>query len=174
VSGRADDPPAGNLTALDRLGVEDGAMDRARLRALIADGRARFEATLAGIPDAAMLDRIDDEWTRKDVVAHVEAWERRVVQLFEALRAGGPIGESDETDELNAEMYRRDRDRSLEDVRAGERSAYAAMLAALDGATDEELFDGAHFAWTGGDRALRRASRPADATGPLSRAARVR
>ena len=29
-------------------------------------------------------DRIDDEWTRKDVLAHLEAWERRVVDLMAA------------------------------------------------------------------------------------------
>ena len=127
-------------------------MDRATHRALIEAGRTRFDDTLAGFSDAAMLERIDDEWTRKDVVAHVEAWERRVVQLFEALRAGGATDEAHETDELNADFYRRDRNRSLDDVRSGERDAYAAMLAAFDGATDEELFDGTHFAWTNGDR----------------------
>jgi hypothetical protein len=127
-------------------------MDRSTLRALIEAGRTRFDDALAGFSDAAMLERIDDEWTRKDVVAHVEAWERRVVQLYEALRAGGATDESYETDDLNAELYRRDRDRSLEDVRSGERHAYAAMLTTLDGATDEELFDGTHFAWTNGDR----------------------
>jgi hypothetical protein len=140
------------LTGPVQLGVDDGPMDRTTLRALIVDGRARFETALAGFSDVAMLDRIDDDWTRKDVVAHVEAWERRVVRLFETLRAGAPVGEESETDELNAELYRRDRDRSLADVRSGEREAYAAMLAALDGATDEELFDGTHFAWTEGDR----------------------
>jgi hypothetical protein len=127
-------------------------MDRTSLRAQIVSGRARFDDTLAGLGDAAMLDRIDDDWTRKDVVAHVEAWERRVVRLFEALRVGGPIDDAYETDELNARLYRQDRDRPLDDVRAGEREAYGAMLAALDGATDEELFDGSHFAWTNGDR----------------------
>ena len=41
--------------------------------------------------------------------------------------------------------------RSLEDVRSNERSAYIRLLAAIDGASDEELFDGGHFAWTEGD-----------------------
>jgi hypothetical protein len=56
-------------------------MDRRTLLAAIDAGRTRFEDTLGAIPDPAMLDRVDDEWTRKDVVAHVEAWERRVVSL---------------------------------------------------------------------------------------------
>ena len=99
-----------------------------------------------------MLDRIDDEWTRKDVLAHIEAWERRVVDLLERLRTGEALAEQVATDELNARFHAADKDRSLADVRSGERAAYERMLAAIDGAADEELFDGSHFAWTDGDR----------------------
>jgi hypothetical protein len=98
-----------------------------------------------------MLERIDDAWTRKDVLAHLEAWERRVVALLEILRAGAEPDDDGETDQLNERFYRAGRDRALDDVRAGEREAYAAVLAAVDGASDEELFDGHHFAWTDGD-----------------------
>ncbi len=127
-------------------------MNRTTLLTAIADGRARLDAALAGLTDDAMLDRIDDDWTRKDVVAHLEAWERRVVDLLDRLRAGSEPDERIETDELNARFFAADRDRSLEDVRAGERGAYHAVLAALDRATDEELFEGGHFAWTNGDQ----------------------
>jgi len=126
-------------------------MDKPTLRLHIEEGRARLEAALAELPDAAMLDRIDLEWTRKDVLAHLEAWERRVVELVERLRAGDPLTDRTETDELNARYYAANRDRSLTDVRAGERAAYGRLLASIDGATDEELFDGSHFAWTDGD-----------------------
>ena len=126
-------------------------MDRRALLAAIESGRTRFEGTLAGIPDAAMLDRVDEEWTRKDVVAHVEAWERRVIGLVEKLRAGETPGDEIETDELNARFYAADRDRALADVRSGEAAAYAALLAEIGRCTDEELFDGGHFGWTEGD-----------------------
>jgi hypothetical protein len=126
-------------------------MDRRTLLAAIDAGRTRFEDTLGAIPDPAMLDRVDDEWTRKDVVAHVEAWERRVVSLVEQLRAGETPGDAVETDELNARFYAAGRDRPLDDVRAGEAAAYAAMLAEIGACTDEELFDGGHFGWTEGD-----------------------
>ena len=99
-----------------------------------------------------MLDRIDDEWTRKDVLAHIEAWERRVVDLLERLRTGDALAEQVETDELNARFHAANQDRSLADVRSGQRAAYERILAAIDGAADEELFDGSHFAWTDGDR----------------------
>ena len=98
-----------------------------------------------------MLERIDDRWTRKDVVAHLEAWERRVVRLLERLRSGAPTEPEVETDELNERYWRESRDRSPADVRAGEGQAYDALLGAIEGASDEELFDGSHFAWTEGD-----------------------
>ena len=126
-------------------------MNRMTLVATIGAGRDRLDAAVAGLAEDTMLDRIDDTWTRKDVVAHLEAWERRVVENLVTLRGGGTPDGSVETDELNERFFRGDRDRPLDDVLAGERAAYVSVLAAIEGATDEELFDGQHFAWTEGD-----------------------
>lgn len=139
------------MTGFDRAPGYREPMDKPTLLALLATGRSRLDGALAGLSDNAMGDRIDDEWNRKDVVAHLEAWERRVVELLERLRDGGPAADHIETDELNARFFARDRDRPLADVRAGERDAYERMLAAVAGASDEELFDGSHFGWTEGD-----------------------
>jgi hypothetical protein len=127
------------------------ALDKAALVAAIQAGRDRLDAALAMFDDAAMDERVDELWTRKDVLAHLEAWERRVVDLYERLRAGEEPAPRLETDELNAQFHAADRDRSLEDVRSHERAAYSRLLAAIEHATDEELFDGSHFAWTEGD-----------------------
>jgi hypothetical protein len=126
-------------------------MDRSSLLASAAAGRDRLDAVLAGLDDDAMAERVDDEWTRKDVLAHLEAWERRMVELVERLRAGDPLTDRTETDEINARFYVASRDRSLADVRSGERQAYERMIATIEGASDEELFDGNHFAWTEGE-----------------------
>jgi hypothetical protein len=126
-------------------------MNRTMLVATISAGRERLDAALAGLTADTLLDRIDETWTRKDVVAHLEAWERRLVANLVALRAGGAPDGSVETDDLNERLFTQSRDRSLEDVLAGERAAYRAVLAAIDGASDEELFDGHHFGWTEGD-----------------------
>jgi hypothetical protein len=130
---------------------DDPAMNRATLTETIAAGRDRLDTALAAFDDAAMLEVVDAPWTRKDVLAHLEAWERRVVGHLATLRAGDRPDGSVPTDELNDRFYREGRDRSLADVRAGERAAYAALRAAIDGASDEELFDGDHFPWTDGD-----------------------
>ena len=73
------------------------------------------------------------------------------MDLRQRLRAGTEPGERVETDELNARYHAASRDRTLADVRAGERAAFGRVIAAIEGATDEELFDGDHFAWTDGD-----------------------
>ena len=72
-----------------------------------------------------MLERVDETWTRKDVVAHLEAWERRVVEHLRTLRAGNAPDGTVETDERNQRFFAVSRDRSLGDVRAGERAATA-------------------------------------------------
>ena len=126
-------------------------MTRTELLDAIRTGRRSLDDALAGFSDEQMGDRIDATWTRKDVIAHFGAWERRVVALLERLRSGGSAGPSVETDELNERYWREDRDRSLGDVRADEAADYEALLSAIDGASDEELFDGSHFAWTEGD-----------------------
>ena len=126
-------------------------MTRTELLDAIRTGRRRLDDTLAGFSDEQMTDRIDETWTRQDVIAHFGAWERRVVALLERLRSGAPAGPAVETDELNERYWREDRDRSLADVRASEARDYDALLAAIAGASDEELFDGSHFAWTEGE-----------------------
>jgi hypothetical protein len=131
--------------------AHDRSMNRTTLLATIAEGRERLDAALAGLTDDAMLDRIDETWTRKDVLAHIEAWERRVTGHLATLRAGDPPNGTVETDELNERFYIASRDRSLEDVRTGERDAYEAMISAIEAASDEELFNGTQFAWTEGD-----------------------
>lgn len=125
-------------------------MDRTELLTNLHAGRERLLATLATLPPSTMDERVD-AWTRKDVVAHLEAWERRVVDLFETLRRGETPTEGPETDELNARYQAESRDRPLEDVLAGEAAAWGRVLDVVDQATDDELFDPEHFAWTEGD-----------------------
>jgi hypothetical protein len=126
-------------------------MNRTILLATISAGRDRLNAALSHLADETMLDRVDETWTRKDVIAHLEAWERRVVANLVTLRGGGTPDGSVETDDLNGRFFTLNRGRSLDDVLAGERDAYRSVLTAIQDATDEELFDGNHFGWTEGD-----------------------
>jgi hypothetical protein len=139
------------VTGSDVAAAHDGVVDRSTLVAAIAAGRARLVERLASLPDDALLDPVDEAWTGKDVVAHLEAWERRVVANLEVLRRGATPDRSLGTDELNDRFFQASRDRPLDDVRAGEDEAYRSVLVTIDEASDEELFDGRHFAWTAGE-----------------------
>jgi hypothetical protein len=126
-------------------------MDRSSLFIELFAGRERLRAALASLPDPAMLDRVDEEWTRKDVVAHLGAWERRFVDLLDRLRRGEWPEDGVETDELNARLYLTDRDRPLDEVLAREGADWARFIAAVESMSDEELFDPRTFGWTEGD-----------------------
>ena len=128
-------------------------MDRRR-RALLTSiqaGRDRLAETLARFDDASMLERVDDDWTRKDVLAHLGAWEERVVDLMAMLRAGEAPDDIDDTDAFNGRLLAAHRDVPLDRVRRSEQEAWERLLALVEGASDRELFDGERFAWTGGD-----------------------
>jgi hypothetical protein len=126
-------------------------MDRTTLFIELYAGRERLRAAMASLPPTALLDRIDDEWTRKDVIAHLGAWERRFVDLIATLRRGGEPDEAYETDDLNARLFAADRDRSLADVLSRETSDWDRFVETVESMTDEELFDERHYAWTQGD-----------------------
>ena len=131
--------------------VYRAAMDRTSLFIDLYAGRERLRAALASLPEPALLDRVEDEWTRKDVIAHIGAWEHRFVDLLERLRRGEWPEEEVETDELNARMFENDRDRAIRDVLHRETADWDRFVAAVEGMTDAELFDPRAFGWTQGD-----------------------
>jgi hypothetical protein len=126
-------------------------MNRHDLLDHLQSGRDRLDRALATLSDEQMLERVDGDWTRKDVLAHLEAWERRVVHLAAELHAGRTPVNAGDTDEVNERFHAASRERSLDDVRRGERQAWDEMLASVAAGTDDELFDGSHFAWTEGE-----------------------
>lgn len=124
-------------------------MDRNALLAEIEAGRARLEAALRARTPAEMEERVNGDWTRRDVVAHLEAWERRVVSLYAALRAGNDPGSGEETDALNARFFEESRSRPLGEILRGEAEAYGALLDLVRTAPEADLFAPDRFAWTG-------------------------
>jgi hypothetical protein len=127
-------------------------MDRNDLIADIRGARERLESALAALDDAAMAERVNGDWTRQDVLAHLGGWEARTVRLFAILRGERDIDkdEPDDTDGFNAWWFERHRDEPLADVRRAEREAYDAVVALVASADEAELFDPACFAFLEG------------------------
>jgi hypothetical protein len=120
-------------------------MDKDTLIRDIRATHATIEAA-AALDDATLLEPAPglDGWTRKDVLAHVEWWHRNSAAMVAGVHSGvDPHPATDEPfdlDRLNARVLAESRDRSCDDVRGGEARSFEALVAAVEAATDEELF----------------------------------
>jgi len=98
-----------------------------------------------------------DDWSVKDILAHLTDWEQRLIGWYQA----GLRGEVPETPapgmkwnqlpELNQIGYTQHKDESLEEVLAHYRASYREVLALVEGMTEEEIFEPGRYAWTGKD-----------------------
>lgn len=130
--------------------AEMWSMNKQELIAQIALGRTSLDDALARVGDNHMdLVILHGEWSVKDLIGHLAFWEESVVELFYILRAG-KTPEPFELDGLNAQALAKSRKHSLADLREEEKAAYRKALALVNDATDDELFNPAHFPWTGG------------------------
>ncbi len=130
-------------------------MDKAELIRAIREGHARLAATVERIPDARLLEPATDDWTGKDVLAHIAWWHDHSVLVIESLRAGRePYDRNDPaatTDALNERTQREHADDPPERTRRAVEESFTRLMDALDPVTDEELFAADRWPWLGGE-----------------------
>jgi len=126
-------------------------MNRKELIDKILASRAQLEEALGQISNERMLMvLLHGEWSVKDLIGHLGFWESRVAALFPLLKVGKTPEPFKDIDALNSQAIDEMRTLSLSDVRRLEKSAYQKILAVIKEASDPELFDPDHFAWTEG------------------------
>ena len=121
---------------------------------MLRTGHDRLASSIAALSDDELALPAQGEWTRRDVVAHVEWWERHSTGVIAAANEGRDPFRRDEPFDLDArneQVFRENLGRSAADVRTGEAAAWIELLGAIETASEEDLFDPARFAWTGGD-----------------------
>ena len=120
-------------------------MDRIKLLNMIRTERARWETLLAEMGEAQMTQGgVEGEWSVKDIVAHVTAYERWVVaRLQSALRGERLRLEIDQLDlnQRNARIFEENRKRPLHDVLAESRQVFQQLLNLVQALSDEDLID---------------------------------
>lgn len=87
---------------------ETEKMTKSELLKLIRDERGLLEMTLARLTHAQMLlPGVDGEWSVKDALAHISAWERRMIGWTGShLRGERPsVPLVWDVDQINAEIY---------------------------------------------------------------------
>jgi len=128
-------------------------MDKAELLRRVHEGRARLEAALAEVPREQWTEpQLDNGWSFKDLMAHIGFWERHVHRILTTLQRDATLDPAYEAtiDELNARVFRENRDRPLDEILRDERQAYEDVLALIETAPDADLFDPHRFTWTNG------------------------
>ncbi len=118
--------------------------------------RARLEAKFAGLtPEELVWPGAMDEWSAKDILAHLVDWEQRFIGWYEAGRRGevpptpAPGMTWRDLPELNRQGFVHHRDDPLPEVLAAYHSSYRRILALVEAMPEEEIFAHGRYAWTG-------------------------
>jgi hypothetical protein len=129
--------------------MNDQEFSKQNLLAKISAGRDEFETTLARVPEQETQTPIlHDGWSVQDVLGHLVFWEESVVSRLNILRAGQRPDPVVDIDALNAQILADFHRLPLDEVRRREREAYRQILAMVESATDEELFEPGYFSGT--------------------------
>jgi pimeloyl-ACP methyl ester carboxylesterase len=100
---------------------------------------------------------VENQWSIKDILAHISAWESRMVQWTEeSLRGEVPQRPAsgmtwDDLDRLNEQIYQLNKDKPLEEVWAEFQRSHQEALEAVEALTESDLTDPQRFAWREGD-----------------------
>ena len=126
-------------------------MDKIELKKALEDTREELWGLIKDIPEEDYLEPgVMDDWSLKDILAHLNRWEGLSVTLLWKLKQGRraerlDIRGQEAVDELNAEWYEEDEDRSLDLVLSDFKGLRRQTLRRLDEFNDEELNDPSAF-----------------------------
>jgi hypothetical protein len=132
-------------------------MDKAKVLETIQTERARLDGLLAQLSAEQMCQAaLENQWSVKDVLAHIATWELRCAGWIQAgLRGERPDKPEkgytwEEIDTLNEKAYLENRDRSLDDVQSDSRLAYQQLLGQVRALSEDDITNTGRFPWTDG------------------------
>jgi len=130
-------------------------VDKPELIRTIREAHERVAGAIERVPAERLLEPAMDDWTGKDLLAHLAWWHDHSILVIEALREGRlPYDDSDPaitTDALNDRTYRAHLDDPPEHTRQAFSDSFTRLLAAIESVTDEELFAEDRWPWLGGE-----------------------
>jgi hypothetical protein len=146
----------------DHSGNSTGPISKKQLLAEMQSEQAAWLALLDEIGEENMTQpEVAGGWSIKDIVAHITGWRRRTVLRFRAaldptvdMTPDYPaeLDEDDEVDQINAWIYKANRDRPLADVLNDSREVFQQLVAEVSALSDEQLNDPQRFPWLEGER----------------------
>jgi hypothetical protein len=120
--------------------------DREELLSLLEGGRKELLAAIDGLTPDQMAIPVFDDWSVKDILAHVASWEEYALPDFHRLARGHVPALANfrepEVDKWNAMVMSLRRNFSLDQVTYELEANRKAIIAALDALPDDRLGQG--------------------------------
>src|SRR5713101_5078675 len=117
------------------------------------DAYQRLADVIEHLPDERLLEPAMDNWTGKDLLAHLAWWHDHSVLVIEGLRAGRqPYDGTDPantTDGFNERVHREHLDDRPDVTRVAFNQSFERLLAAIKHVTDDDLFGAGRWPWLG-------------------------
>ena len=124
--------------------IEDAQTERAALEKLLS--------TLT--PEQMTQSAAADDWSAKDVLAHLIEWEGMVMKWYETGAKGKvPAVPSEDYNwgqlpQLNHAIYLKHRGRSLADIQKEFKSSHKNIMKVIESIPEKELFTRGQYSWT--------------------------
>jgi hypothetical protein len=124
--------------------MEDAKKERAALENLLA--------TLT--PEQMTQTQAADDWSAKDVLAHLVEWEAMVMKWYAAgVKGKTPAVPSEEFNwgqlpQLNHVIYLKHRDKPLAEIQKEFKASYRKIMKMIEAIPEKELFTRRQYPWT--------------------------
>ena len=132
-------------------------MSKEKLIEEIKSERLHLVKTLEKISRQQMVTPgVMDDWTVKDLLAHITVWELRMIRWLEQTVRDEvpemlPPGMTwDDLDKWNEQTYQKHRHRDLDEVLADFEMSYPQALSAVQDISEDDLIDPDRYVWRDG------------------------
>ena len=130
-------------------------MNKKDLLALLEDSHERILEAIDGLSTEEMSEPgVIDNWSVKDILAHLTRWEAEVIKMLWQARQGmqptSLLNQPHSVDEVNALWREEDQTRSLERILEDFHGVRNQTIRRLEFFTDKDLNDPARYPWLGG------------------------
>ena len=135
---------------------------KSHILAALREQLEAWEATLARLGEAAIVARaVPSDWSIKDELAHLWAWQQRTLARVEAARLDrepefpawpfDPNDESEEgTERINTWICETNRDLPWSTVHQNWRDCFLRVLDAAERISERDMLDSGRYAWLNG------------------------
>lgn len=129
-------------------------MNKQQLLAALNEERAKFLKAIEGLSDEQMTEKgVVDDWSIKDMLAHIATWESEMVTFIAQMKQGKKPRTnlmSNKVDELNAEFYKNNKNRPLDRILADFHGVRKQTIKQVESLSENELTDPKHSPHTKG------------------------